>query len=730
MKLVVVESPAKAKTIKKYLGKDFNVAATMGHVMDLPKSGISVDVDKNYKPEYEVIKNKKKVIRELKKLLPKNDSDVYLALDPDREGEAIAAHVAEVLKLKKPNRVVFHEITKKAVQEAIDNCSNVNENLVEAQKARRILDRLVGYKLSGLLWKKIWYGLSAGRVQSVTTRLIVDREKERDAFEPVEFWEIDAHLKKVKDKGEEFVARLVKKDGKKLVSGSEKSTGDIVKNIEGAGWKVGSVSTKKKLQKPSPPFTTSTLQRLANSYLGYSTKRTMQLAQQLYQGVKVSDKGQIGLITYMRTDSTVLADQAVKSIRKYIGSVHGKEYLPAKPVLYKTKSRLAQEAHEAIRPAHFDLPPAKVKDSLSPQQYKVYELIWNRAVGCQMKPLEYNVVSIDVDANCKSGVVYLFHLEGREVLFDGFAKVVGSRLLAKDDTVQRISGISEGDDLECIKIDTEQRFTKPRARYTEATLVRALEKYGIGRPSTYATIISTIQGRGYVGKDGRYLYPTDVGIVVTDFLIEHFARIVDYDFTSEIEEDLDEVALGKIKWVPVVDKVYKPFEKNLIKKDKEVKKEDVVILGDSKHKCPVCGGKMVERLGRNGKFLSCAEFPKCKGMLGIDGKTVEETFDNKKYLPSEPCEKCGGNMKLKNGRYGQFWACEKYPDCKSTAPLLLQEKCPECGEPLVERKGKGGRSFTGCSGYPDCKYIKKDKAKAGSAGTEDSSSKTKKVKRD
>jgi len=683
----------------------------MGHVLDLPKSDLAVNVDKNYESKYEIIKGKKKIIKELKKLVPQNDGDVYLALDPDREGEAIAAHVAEVLKLKKPNRVVFHEITKKAILEAMENAGSVNENLVEAQKARRILDRLVGYKLSELLWKKIWYGLSAGRVQSVATRLIVDREQERDAFKPVEFWEIDAHLRKEKENVEEFVARLAKKDGKKLVPGSKEDSKEVVTNLKDAEWKAKTVSTKKKQQKPSPPFTTATLQRLANSYLGYSTKRTMQLAQQLYQGIKIADKGQIGLITYMRTDSTVLAAQAVGAIRKHIESAYGKEYLPAKPISYKTRSRLAQEAHEAIRPSHFDLAPDKVKESLSSQQYKLYELIWNRAVSCQMNPMEYNVVSIDIDASCKPGMVYQFYLQGHEVIFDGFAKVAGSRLLVKDDTVQLISGVKEGDDLECLKIDTEQKFTKPKARYTEATLVRTLEKYGIGRPSTYATIISTIQGRGYVGKDGRYLYPTDVGIVVTGFLVEHFPRIVDYDFTSEIEEDLDGVALGEINWVPVIDKVYEPFEKTLKKKDKEVKKEDVVILGESKYKCPVCKGKMVERLGRNGKFLSCAKFPECKGMLGIDGKTEEESFDDNKYLPSKPCEKCGGKMKLKSGRFGKFWACEKYPDCKSTAPLLLKENCPECGEPLVERKGKWGKSFTGCSGYPDCKYIKKDSAK-------------------
>ncbi|MBN2101147.1 type I DNA topoisomerase [Candidatus Dojkabacteria bacterium] len=706
-KLVVVESPAKAKTIERYLGKDYKVAATMGHIMDLPKSKLAVDVDNRYEAKYTVIHGKKKVITALRKLLPQNDQNVYLAMDPDREGEAIAAHVAQSLKLKKPSRVVFHEITKDAVLEAVENPENINEDLVEAQKARRILDRLVGYKLSELLWKKIWYGLSAGRVQSVATRLIVERERERLEFKPDEFWNITSYLKK--DNDQSFASKLERKNGKKLVPSSEKETKVILTDLDGADWIVDSVDTKSKTQHPYPPFTTSTLQQAANNYLGYSAKRTMQIAQQLYQGVKIKGKGQVGLITYMRTDSFNLAQQAVNAIRSRIEKDYGKKYLPEKPKYYKTRSKSAQEAHEAIRPTHFDIHPDDVKESLSSPQYRLYKIIWDRAMGCQMSSMEYNVLEVWIGAVCDKELTYNFFVRGHEVKFDGFARATGSRLLRTDENVQQISGIQKGDILDCEKIETEQKFTKPRPRYTEASLVKTLEKYGIGRPSTYATIISTVQSRGYVGKEGRYLFPTDLGFVVTDFLVEHFSDIVDYDFTSEVEEDLDEIAEGKMELVPVMDKVYKPLEKDIKIKEKEIDKKDIVILGKSEHKCPECGGEMVIRLGRNGKFLSCAKFPECKGMLGVDGKTLEESFDEEKYLKSDPCKECGSRMVLKSGKFGKFWACEKYPDCKTTAPLLLKEKCPECGSNLVERKGRWGKPFIGCSGYPKCRYIKKEK---------------------
>lgn len=710
MNLVIVESPAKAKTIERYLGKGYKVAATVGHVMDLPKSSLGVDTEKGYKPEYEVMKGKKKVISQLRKLVPQKDGDVFLALDPDREGEAIAAHVVEVLKLKDPKRIVFNEITEEAIKEAIKNAGDVNKDLVEAQKARRILDRLVGYKLSGLLWKKIWYGLSAGRVQSVATRLIVEREREIEAFIPEEFWEVLSYL--AGKSGDELIAKLTKKNEKKYVPHTKDEIDDLLKLLEAADWTVSGVKVENKKQHPYPPFTTSTLQQAANKLFGYSAKRTMQLAQQLYQGIVVKGSGNIGLISYMRTDSTNLAAQAIKSIRAHIGDSYGKDFLPQKPNYYKSRSKNTQEAHEAIRPTHFDLPPNKVKDSLTDQQFKIYDLIWRRTIGCQMVPMKYDVIKVGVDADCKNSDKYLFNLEGRRVTFEGFSKVTGSRMLKEGDSFQNISSVKVGDKLDCKKIEPSQKFTKPKARYTEASLVKALEKYGIGRPSTYATIISTIQSRGYVDKDRRYLLPTDVGFVVNDFLVDYFEDIVDYEFTSEIEEDLDEIAQGKEKLVPVIDKVYVPFEKNLKDKEKSVKKEDVVILGESDVKCPVCGGKMVERLGRNGKFLSCAKFPECKGMLGPDGKDIEESIDLDKYIAPDKCEKCGGKMVLKSGKYGKFWACKNYPDCKETKPLLLKEKCPECGSNLVERKGKWGKSFIGCSGYPDCKYIKKEPKKS------------------
>lgn len=704
MNLVIVESPAKSKTITKFLGEGYKVAATMGHIMDLPKSKLGVDVENKYSVDYDVIKGKEKTIRELKKLVKQADKDIFLALDPDREGEAIAANVVEALKLKKPKRIVFHEITKDAVVDAINNPRTINEDLVDAQKARRVLDRLVGYKLSELLWKKIWYGLSAGRVQSVATRLIVERERERLGFKPEEYWDIFANLEAQKTK--KFRAKLAQKNGKKFVPSSKKESDEVEEDTKKAKWTVADVTVKKTSRHAFPPYTTSTLQQAANNYLGYGASRTMQLAQQLYQGVNVKGKGHVGLISYMRTDSTNLSEQAIKAIRGMVKGQFGDKYLPDTPNYYKTRSRLAQEAHEAIRPTDFSLPPSAVKDSLSPQQLKLYEMIWNRAVGSQMSPMEYNVLELSIDADCSGDKKYTFKVRGYELLFDGFAKVVGSAILREDGIAEDLAGVTKGESLDFRGLECIQNFTKPRARYTEATLIKALESHGIGRPSTYATIISTIQTRGYVAKEARYLFPTDVGFVVTDFLIKHFEQIVDYDFTASIEEDLDEVAEGKTKWVPVVDKVYVPFAKDLKKKGKEVKKEDVVILGPSKIKCPTCKGKMVERLGRNGKFLSCAKFPDCKGMLGIDGKAMDDV-DLKKYLKPEKCEKCGGKMLLKSGRFGKFLACENYPECKSTSPLLLRENCPECGKPLVEKKGKWGKMFTGCSGYPDCKYIKK-----------------------
>jgi DNA topoisomerase-1 len=694
--LLIVESPAKAKTINKYLGKDYKVMATVGHIIDLPKSDLAVDVEHDYEPEFTTIYGKAKVIKELKKAVPK-DGDVYLAMDPDREGEAIAWHVRNALELKKPKRVTFNEITKDAVQEAVQKPGDIDENLVEAQKSRRVLDRLVGYKLSELVWKKIWYGLSAGRVQSVALRLIVEKEEEREAFDPEEYWNFSVTVKD--SKKNELEAELKSKDGKKYVPSTGKEVEELEKILGDSNYKVVEVEEREVNRNPYPPLTTSKMQQSANIGFGFTSKRTMALAQILYQA---------GYITYMRTDSTNLSKKAIDEIRKVIKDKYGDKYLPAKPKYYKTKSKGAQEAHEAIRPTDFTVSKEQIKKEFGNAHAKLYDLIWRRAVSSQMNPKKAKVLTVKISPKDVKEPEYIFSLGGEMILFDGFRKVLGGGKAQED--LAQISQIKEGDELKKVKFNKEQKFTQPPSRYTEASLVKKLEKLGIGRPSTYATIISTIQSRGYVEREAKSLLPTDVGRVVTNFLRNNFNRLVDYKYTAKVEEELDDIAEGKIDYVPFIDSQYKPLVKEIKKADKEVEKEDVVILGKAKdEKCPECGGDMVIRIGRYGKFLSCAKFPECKGMKDISGG--EEDLDYAKYYKPEKCPKCGSKMVLKNGKYGRFWACEKYPDCKTTLPMLLNEKCPECGERLVERKGKWGKMFIGCSGYPDCKYIKKNKKK-------------------
>jgi DNA topoisomerase-1 len=694
--LLIVESPAKAKTINKYLGKDYKVMATVGHIIDLPKSDLAVDVEHDYEPEFTTIYGKAKVIKELKKALPK-DGNVYLAMDPDREGEAIAWHVRNALELKTPKRVTFNEITKDAVQDAVQKPGDIDENLVEAQKSRRVLDRLVGYKLSELVWKKIWYGLSAGRVQSVALRLIVEKEEEREAFDPEEYWNFSVTVKD--SKKNELEAELKSKDGKKYVPSTGKEVEELEKILGDSNYKVVEVEEREVNRNPYPPLTTSKMQQSANIGFGFTSKRTMALAQILYQA---------GYITYMRTDSTNLSKKAIDEIRKVIKDKYGDKYLPAKPKYYKTKSKGAQEAHEAIRPTDFTVNKEQIKKEFGNAHAKLYDLIWRRAVSSQMNPKKAKVLTVKISPKDVKEPEYIFSLGGEMILFDGFRKVLGGGKAQED--LAQISQIKEGDELKKVKFNKEQKFTQPPSRYTEASLVKKLEKLGIGRPSTYATIISTIQSRGYVEREAKSLLPTDVGRVVTNFLRNNFNRLVDYKYTAKVEEELDDIAEGKIDYVPFIDSQYKPLVKEIKKADKEVEKEDVVILGKAKdEKCPECGGDMVIRIGRYGKFLSCAKFPECKGMKDISGG--EEDLDYAKYYKPEKCPKCGSKMVLKNGKYGRFWACEKYPDCKTTLPMLLNEKCPECGERLVERKGKWGKMFIGCSGYPDCKYIKKNKKK-------------------
>jgi DNA topoisomerase-1 len=694
--LLIVESPAKAKTINKYLGKNFKVMATVGHIIDLPKSDLAVDVENDYEPHFVTIRGKGKVIKELKSALPK-DGNVYLAMDPDREGEAIAWHVKNALSLKKPRRVTFNEITKDAVQDAVKKPGDIDENLVEAQKARRVLDRLVGYKLSELIWKKIWYGLSAGRVQSVALRLIVEKEEDREAFDPEEYWNFSVLVKD--EQKNELEAELKSKDGKKYVPSTGKEVKELEETLGDSNYKVVEVEEKEVKRHPYPPLTTSKMQQSANIAFGYTSKKTMSLAQILYQA---------GYITYMRTDSTNLSKKAIGQIRDLIKDKYGNEYLPEKPKYYKTKSRNAQEAHEAIRPTNFNVTKEEIKKEFSSAHAKVYDLIWRRAVSSQMNPKKAKVLTVKISPKDVNKPEYIFSLGGEMILFDGFRKALGGG--KKQDDLAQISQIKKGDELKKIKFNKEQKFTQPPSRYTEASLVKQLEKLGIGRPSTYATIISTIQSRGYVQREAKSLLPTEVGRVVTNFLRDNFERLVDYKYTAKVEDQLDDIAKDKVDYVPFIDSQYKPLIKEIKKADKEVDKKDVVILGKAKgEKCPECGADMVIRIGRYGKFLSCSKFPDCKGMKDISGG--EEDLDLKKYYKPEKCPKCGAKMILKNGKYGRFWACEKYPDCKTTMPMLLNEKCPECGERLVERKGKWGKMFIGCSGYPDCKYIKKSKKK-------------------
>lgn len=687
--LLIVESPSKAKTINKYLGSDYKVLATVGHIIDLPKSKLGVDIDNGYEPLWEQIYGKGKIVKDLKKSIPKG-GNVYLAMDPDREGEAIAWHTANSLGLKEPKRVTFHEITQDAVKEAISKPQTIDMDLVNAQKARRVLDRLVGYKLSEILWKKIWYGLSAGRVQSVALRLIVEKEEEREAFDSEEYWEVKVVVKD--NRNSVLEAKLQKKDGKKYIPKNKQEVEELEERIGNGKFVVKNISKKKISKHAFPPFTTSTLQQSAYNGLGFTSKRTMALAQQLYQS---------GYITYMRTDSVYLGAKAIESIRKLVQERFGKEYIPEKPNFYKTKSKNAQEAHEAIRPTDFWIDSKRISSELGDSAAKLYELIWKRAVSSQMSSKEVEVLSVSLTPRELKSPEYEFLMGGERILFEGFRKVLFIKHESED--LQEINQLEKGDELTKEKFINEQKFTQPPARFTEASLIKKLEELGIGRPSTYATIISTILARGYVVKDGRAILPVDVGRLVTNFLRGNFTRLVDYAYTAQVEDELDSISLGKKKYFPVIDEEFKMLAEAISKAEKDVKKDDVVIIGKSEEKCPKCGGEMVVRVGRYGRFLSCAKFPECKGMKDISGG-IEIDFE--KYEKQDKCPKCGKGVVLKSGKYGKFWACEEYPDCKGVIPLLLKEKCPECGHNLVERRSKWGKTFIGCSNYPECKYIK------------------------
>jgi DNA topoisomerase-1 len=692
--LVIVESPTKAKTITKFLGKDFKVESSFGHVRDLPQKELGVDIEHNFEPKYIIPLKAKNTVTKLKKAAEKTDN-VILATDEDREGEAIAWHLAQILNLKEDNsqRITFHEITKKAIEDALKNPRLLDLNLVNAQQARRILDRLVGYKLSPLLWKKVAKGLSAGRVQSVAVRLVVDREKEIEKFKKEEYWSIEATLEKDK---QNFIAQLIKEGGKaigKLGIKNEKQAQSILDNLRGAAYTVEKIEKKEILKAPPTPFTTSTLQQEAARKLGFSAKQTMMLAQKLYEGVELGPEGNVGLITYMRTDSLNLSSYSLENIRTYINDKIGQNYLPKSPKIYKTKSKSAQEAHEAIRPTDVFKTPDEVAPYLEPRQLKLYRLIWQRTLACQMNPAILDSTIVDIKANN-----FTFQSAGSIIKFDGFLKIY--KAAVKENILPTLK---ENDELNLVKLDKIQHFTQPPARYTEATLIKALEKYGIGRPSTYAPTLATIQERNYVVKDEeKKLRPTEIGTLVNDLLVEHFPQIVDLNFTAHIEKDLDEIAEGKMKWQGVIKKFYDPFAKLLGEKEKEISKKE---LTEEKTdiKCEKCGSPMVIKMGRFGKFLACSNYPECKNTQPLM-ETKEESAAEE---TNEKCPKCGSALKIKTGRFGKFLACSNYPKCKFTKNIekSLGIKCPECGiGDIVVKRSKKGKIFFACNRYPECTY--------------------------
>jgi len=700
-KLVIVESPAKARTLEKFLGKDFSVEACGGHVRDLPKKSIGVKIEKNFEPNYQTIKGKEKIIKNLKAAAD-SAQVVFLAPDPDREGEAIAWHLKILLEKEgKVKRIEFHEITKEAVTRAVNNPREIDMARVNAQQARRILDRLVGYKISPLLWKKVRKGLSAGRVQSVAVRLICEREEQIKKFKPEEYWDILARLSNAESS--EFTSRLVAKGEQGLgvrpkekgkVISSEKEAKKILKELEGASYLVSRITRKEQKRHAAPPFITSTLQQEAARKLGFSAKRTMVIAQKLYEGVEVKGEGRIGLITYMRTDSVRIAEEAEKAVRKYIAETFGKEFLPSQPHRYKKKKQ-AQDAHEAIRPTSVFRHPEKVKDGLKADELKLYDLIWKRFVACQMRSAVFDQTSVDISAND-----YTFRASGQVLKFEGFIKVY---MESEDDEEEKervgtLPQLQEGQALKLLSLSPDQHFTQPPPRYNEASLVKELEKRGIGRPSTYAPILSTVQERGYVEREGKALRPTEIGTTVNGLLVKHFPRIMDIKFTAHMEDDLDDIVAEKIEWVKALKEFYEPFSKALA--EAEVKMEKVKKEIKTKEKCPKCGKPLVIRQGRYGDFMACSGYPKCKFTKNL----LEE--ESKVEGAQEKCEKCGKPLVLKHSRYGSFLACSGYPKCRNIKPILKEigAKCPQCGGELVERRTRKGRLFYGCRNYPKCKF--------------------------
>ena len=685
-RLVIVESPAKARTVHKFLGPDYLVMASMGHIRDLPKKEMGIDIEHDFKPVYEVIPEKKKTVSELQKSAKECES-VFLAADPDREGEAICWHLETLLKdfNENINRVIFHEITKVAIGDAFSHAGEIDQGKIEAQQARRLLDRLVGYLISPLLWKKIGRGLSAGRVQSIAMRLICEREKEIRDFIPEEYWTVTAELEASQPPS--FKANLVKIDNKKTKIEDGKSAEKIASELRDATYTLENVNVKEKKRNPAPPYITSTLQQEGFRLYHFPVKRTMSIVQRLYEGMEIGEQGLVGLITYIRTDSVRVSDEAISGARKFITDNYSKEYAPVEPRIYKNKRR-AQDAHEAIRPTTFSLPPEAVKPYLKKEEYNLYRIIWNRFIASQMSSAEVEETVFDISAG-----KYQFQAKGEVIKFDGFLA-----LTAKEKKEEKILPKAEaGEKLKLLDLESKQNFTQAPPRFTEGSLVKELEAKGVGRPSTYAPIIATLQNRAYVVKEKGKFIPTDLGLFVTDFLLENFSDLMEYEFTVRLEEELDRISERELNWVDYLKSYYALLDKDLQQAmGVESVKATGIPLEDA---CPECGRKLVIKEGRYGRFKACSGYPECEHRESLVKKEVK--------LLDETCPECGSQMVMRSGRYGNFVACSNYPECK----YVKKEKkdtgipCPqECGGTIVRKKTRKGKIFWGCSKYPECDY--------------------------
>ncbi len=705
--LVIVESPAKATTIKGYLGSDYKVIASKGHIRDLPKSTLGVDIEHNFEPHYINIRGKGDVIKELKKEA-KNAKKIFLATDPDREGEAISWHLATALEipLDRACRVTFNEITKTAVKDAVKHPRVIDTDLVNSQQARRILDRIVGYQLSPFLWKNVKSGLSAGRVQSVATRMICEREEEIRAFVPQEYWTIDAMLTTAG--GQNVLAHFVGDEQNKIRPANENEARKIEKAVSGGTFRVLSVKTAQKNRQPAPPFTTSTMQQEASKKLGFQSQQIMKVAQELYEGINLGAEhgGVQGLITYMRTDSLRIAESAQSAALAYIESVYGNDYRPETPNIYKTKAN-AQDAHEAIRPASVALTPDSIRSRLTNEQYKLYRLIWERFVASQMAPAVYDTVTVETE--CAG---YHFRVGGYTVRFPGYTAVYDNHESDEMENRENLSAgklpaVKQGENLTAVAVESTQHFTEPPARYNDASLIKILEESGIGRPSTYTAIITTIIAREYVKRVGRNLVPTPLGEVTTRLMKERFPDIVDYEFTAQLEDKLDGIAHGGTSVQSLLSDFYGDFEKNLKTAMESVSREEIPVE-ESDVVCDKCGSKMVYKSGRFGKFLACPNYPQCRNTMAVDknGKVITKNTQTEEKKADFKCELCGADMVIRKGRYGEFYACSNYPTCRFTKQLLQDTgvACPKCGARLVVRHSRDRKVFYSCENYPNCDY--------------------------